>query len=504
MQATRETTHLPVLIIGAGPTGLTLANELARRNINIRIIDRFEAHPIGSRAKGLQPRSLEIMADLGIAKELIAAGATDVVFRRFNGNELLGDVKPETFLRHDTRYLKGVLLPQWKVEEILRAKLRLLGVEVELDTELIDFLQSETEVNAILRSPRGEESVNCAYMVGCDGGKSKVRKTLGIKFEGETLKEEQAFVGDVEVDGLTPDAWHIWMHPEMGFGFSLCPFACSPSWQVQTMAEPNAEGELVKPDLQTFNRLFAERTGMTNVILKNVTWASLYRVNVRMADRFRAGRVFIAGDAAHVHSIAGGLGMNTGIQDAYNLAWKLAHVINDHADEHLLNTYEEERLPIAAWALNISTERHRVVADAIKKGGDGSLHNIATKDTTQLNLNYRFSSLSSNTSNEQNGIQPGDRAPDSLLSDGSWLSDIYRGTHFTVLRSDVSTPAGILATSFGDRVREFHLPKNLLPLFERTSASYVVRPDGYIGLIADAGDEVAVYSYISKFLPSKL
>jgi len=344
MQTALEPSRLQVLIIGAGPTGLTLTNELARRDINFRIIDCLAGHPIGSRAKGLQPRSLEVMADLGVAEELLAAGTTDVVFRRFNGNQLLGDVKPEIVLRHDTRYTKGILLPQWKLNEILRAKLRLLGVEVERATELIDFSQSGAEVNAVLRSPRGEEVVSCAYMGGCDGGKSQVRKVLGIKFEGETYEEERAFVGDVEVDGLTPDAWHIWMHPEMGYGFSLCPFSCTPSWQLQTMALPDAEGQLAEPDLETFRRLFAERTGMEGVTLRNATWSSIYRVNIRMADRFRSGRVFIAGDAAHVHSIAGGLGMNTGIQDAYNLGWKLAHVLNGQADERLLDTYEEERL----------------------------------------------------------------------------------------------------------------------------------------------------------------
>ena len=502
MQRTGEKNHLQVLIIGAGATGLTLAIELARRNINIRIIDHSTEHPIGSRAKGLQPRSLEVLADLGVAEELIAAGTTDVIFRRFNGKELLGDVKPHIIARPDTRYTKGVLLPQWKVEEVLRTKLLSFGVEVECATELINFSQREDQVVTTLKSLYGEETVNCSYMVGCDGGKSKVRKALGIKFEGETHEEERAFVGDVEVDGLTPDAWHIWMHPEMGFGFSLCPFACSPSWQVQTMALPDAEGHLAEPDLETFRRLFAERTGMEGVTLKNATWASLYRVNIRMADRFCSGRVFIAGDAAHVHSIAGGLGMNTGIQDAYNLGWKLAHVLNDHADERLLDTYEEERLPIAAWTLNISSERHRVVADSIKKGGDGSLHNIATKDTTQLNLNYRYSSLSSNSNDEQTGIQAGDRAPDSLLPNGSWLSDVYRGTHFTVLRSGADRPEEIWTAFFGDKVRELHLPGDLFPLFGRTSGNYVVRPDGYIGLVTNVGDEAAVYDYLSKFLLS--
>jgi hypothetical protein len=314
------------------------------------------------------------------------------------------------------------------------------------------------------------------------------------------------------------------MHPTLGFGFSLCPFACSSSWQLQTIALPDAEGQLAEPGIETFSRLFAERTGMEDVTLKNATWASLYRVNIRMADRFRLGRVFIAGDAAHVHSIAGGLGMNTGIQDAYNLGWKLAHVLENQADERLLDTYEEERLPIAAWTLNISSERHRAVIESVKSGGDGGLHTSATKDTTQLNLNYRYSSLSKNLNDQASGIQEGvqetvqagDRAPDSLLPDGRWLSDVYRGTHFTVLRSyaarageadgagEADRPDDVLTKIFGNNVRAFNLPGELTPLFGRASAVYVIRPDGYIGLIAGGSDAAAVRSYLSTFFSHRI
>jgi len=488
--------HLPVLIIGAGPTGLTLACELARRNIQVRIIDRATEYPRGSRAKGLQPRSLEVMDDLGIASQLIEAGNTDLIFRRYNGKQLIGDVKREIFPRTDTRYIQGAVLPQWKVEETLRAKLQSLGVKVELGIELIDFSQTDGQVNAVLKTAQGEKKVDCAYMVGCDGGKSAVRKTLGIKFEGETHEDERAFVGDVQVDGLVPDAWHIWLHPEVGFGFALCPFKCTDSWQVQTIALPGADGKLAEPGLDTFRQLFAERTGMEGVTLKNATWASLYRVNVRMADRFRSGRVFIAGDAAHAHSIAGGLGMNTGIQDAYNLGWKLAAVLTHQADDELLDTYEEERLPIAAWTLNISSERQKMMTDALKTG-DGGLHTMATKDTTQLNLNYRYSSLSTNLAQETAGLQAGDRAPEAQLPDKRWLFDLYRGTHFTILRFG---PADGLSINFGDKVRIFDLDEQVAALFGSMANAYIIRPDGYIGLIANLTDEGAINSYLQKFI----
>jgi len=491
-----------VLIAGAGPTGLTLACELARRNIPVRIIERSPEYPKGSRAKGLQPRSLEVFDDLGIAEQVMDAGNTDILFRRFNGTTLVGDVKRDVFQRADTRYIQGLMLPQWKVEEILREKLLTYNVRVELGTELVSFSQADDRVTAVLSTPAGTVEMHCAYMVGCDGGKSMVRKSLGIKFEGETHEDERALIGDVEVEGLTPDAWHIWLHSQYGFAFALCPFKCTNSWQLQALAAPDENGEMPEPTLETFNRVFQERAQMPAVILKNVTWQSLYRVNVRMADQYRVVRVFIAGDAAHVHSIAGGLGMNTGIQDAYNLGWKMAAVLKNEALPALLDTYEEERLPVAAWTLNISSERQKMMADSVKKGGDGGMHNIATKDTTQLNLNYRNSSLSNDINKNQGGLQAGDRAPDAMFKDGSWLFDLYRGTHFTVLGFSTSQDTiDAINKSFGGKVKAFLITEpQIAGAFGHSEALLVIRPDGYIGMIAGPGDQNAVTGYLEKFV----
>jgi 2-polyprenyl-6-methoxyphenol hydroxylase-like FAD-dependent oxidoreductase len=491
-----------VLIIGAGPTGLTLACELARRNISIRIIERSDEYPKGSRAKGLQPRSLEVFDDLDIAGKAMQAGSTDFIFRRFNGNQSLGDVHRPIFQRNDTQYAQGLLIPQWKVEEILREKLSSFNVRVELATELVRFSQNNDTVMVVLKTPSGINEMRCDYMVGCDGGKSSVRKSLGIKFEGETHEDEKALIGDVEVDGLTPDAWHVWMHPQYAFVFALCPFKCTSSWQLQTLAAPDENGEIPEPNLETFNRLFQERAQMPEVKLKNATWQSLYRVNVRMADQYRVGRVFIAGDAAHVHSIAGGLGMNTGIQDAYNLGWKIAAVLNQNASPALLDTYEEERLPIAAWTLNISSERQQVMADSVKQGGDAGLHTTATKDTTQLNLNYRYSSLSENLNKHEGSLQAGDRAPDVRFQDGSWLFDLCRGTHFTILGFGTAqeTIDNINGTFSGD-VKAFLIKEpQVAKAFGNINGLIVIRPDGYIGMTAGSDDEIVVEDYLEKFL----
>lgn len=492
-------TNTPILIVGAGPTGLTLACELARRNVNFRIIDRSPEFPKGSRAKGVQPRSLEVFDDLGLAQKMRVAGSDNVIFRRFNGNQWLGDVRREVFPREDTRYIQGLLLPQWKVEELLREKLAEYNVTVELDVELTAFSQTDEAVTAVLKTPQSTGELLCDYLVGCDGGKSMVRKTLEIKFEGETHEDERALVGDVEVKGLTPDAWHIWVHPQAGFSVALCPFRCTNSWQIQAIAIPDEEGNIPKPNLETFNRIFQERARMPEVKLKNATWESLYRVNVRMAERYRAGRIFIARDAAHAHSIAGGLGMNTGIQDAYNLGWKLAAVVQHNSLSSLLDTYEEERLPIAAWTLNISSERQRVMAESAKPGS-GGFENIATKDTTQLNLNYRYSSLSVDLTDREGTLQAGDRAPDAELEGGSGLFDLYRGTHFTVLGFGNAQAAveGLNETLAGKVKAHWITDKNAAKAFGSTDKLFVIRPDGYIGLIAGSSEIEGVIDYLKN------
>lgn len=497
----KKTENLSVLIVGAGPTGLTLACELARRGVYIRIIDKATEHHRGSRAKGIQPRSLEIMNDLGLAPAFAAAGVNNLIIRRYNGPELIGDIKREVFLRPDTQFPQGLILPQWKVEDILRGKLKTFGIAVETGAELISFDQDEHHISALLSTGGINEQLNCAYLVGCDGGKSNVRKMAGIIFEGETHEDEKMFVGDVEVEGLVPDAWHIWLSPELGFSYALCPFKGTDSWQVQAVAVPDATGNLPEPGLDIIRKLFAERTGMTNVTLKNETWASLYRVNVRMANRYREGRVFIAGDAAHAHSIAGGLGMNTGIQDAYNLGWKLALVLQQAASESLLNTYEEERRPIAAWTLKTSSQRQKVTTDSVRAGGSGSLQKMGSKDTTQLDLNYRSSSLSADHIKENAKLQAGDRAPDILLSNGTWLSDFYRGTHFSVvLLTENKALRDHLSTRFNDAVKIIFLDAEFAGYFGSAQSIFVIRPDGYIGMITTGDFENELIGYLNNYL----
>lgn len=476
-----------VLIIGAGPVGLTLACEMARRNIPFRIVERSAAPPKGSRAKGVQPRSLEILNDLEITETLMPIGYTDLPFRKFSGNQLIGETPRITFPRTDTRYPKPLLLPQYSVEGALRDRLIALGGMIEWATELADFSQDNGGVICRLENPNWSEDVTCTYLVACDGGKSNTRKKLGIHFAGETHQEEQLWVGDVEVAGLKPDAWYNWLSPTLGLALALFPFKDSNSWQLQAVMPPDANGDIPTPTLEGFNRLFKERTQMDDVTFTNSTWQSIYRVNIRRAGRYRVGNVFIAGDACHVHSIAGGMGMNTGIQDAYNLGWKLAAVINQQAADRLLDTYAEERIPIADWLLRTTSDRQRIMMNAATTG-KGAMETLATNDGTQLDLNYRDSSLTVASKATLSNLQAGDRAPDALLSDGTWLSEQLKGIAWKLLLfgdATIKIDKRLKIIKADDEV--------LIEAYGLPDGFVLVRPDGYIALISSEPTIVEQY-----------
>jgi 2-polyprenyl-6-methoxyphenol hydroxylase-like FAD-dependent oxidoreductase len=266
--------------------------------------------------------------------------------------------------------------------------------------------------------------VRADFLVGCDGGRSMVRKALDLRFEGEAIDENSMLVADLEIEGLDRHDWHLWPFAKGGV-IGLCPLPNTSSFQFTSKARTAAS------DIEeTVHRITGHR-------VRRVAWSSIYQPAVRMVDRYRVGRVFLAGDAAHVHPPSGGQGLNTGVQDAYNLGWKLASVANGGPDS-LLDTYEAERLPIAAAVLGLSKRLHQT--RSIKRGNA----------TNQLTLHYRNSLLSSGTS--VGSLHPGDRMPDARLDDGSRLFDHLRGPHATEL-----------VTPDGPRI--------------------LIRPDGYIAHI---------------------
>jgi 2-polyprenyl-6-methoxyphenol hydroxylase-like FAD-dependent oxidoreductase len=506
MEPTRVDTT--VLIVGAGPTGLALACDLGRRGVAFRIIDRAPAYFAGSRGKGLQPRSLEVLDDFGLVDRILENGRFHIPFRAYDGATVLGEFDMHEG-RHPTPnvpYASSLIIPQWRVEETLRQCVDAAGAHVELAAELTAIEQDEEGVTATVQQADATRQIRCRYLVGADGAHSFVRKSMNIGFEGETWKDERMLVGDVRVDGLDRDHWHSWPRHEKGW-VALCPLPSTESFQFQAQIAADVDGE---PTLATFQGILNERSGRTDLRLSEPTWISLYRANVRMVDRYRVGRVFLAGDAAHVHSPAGGQGMNTGIQDAYNLGWKLAAVLNG-ATEALLHTYEEERLPVAADMLGITTRLHRQVfstnVQAMRRG----------PETLQLDLNYRGSSLSWHDDLPQIPLQAGDRAPDAPLVDRQGkrvrLFDVFRGTHFTLLNfgHDNLEQLNKIAETQKQILRLCSIGADAFPGLQLSDtdgharlayvgeekAFFLVRPDGYIGVLGDSRSIDRVENYLN-------
>jgi len=472
------TTDIPVLIAGAGPTGLALAHDLARRGVGFRICDKAPAYFDGSRGKGLQPRSLEVLDDFGMADEILAGGRFHIPFRAYEGARVIGDrdIHAGRVPTPDVPYASPLLIPQWRVEQILRGRMERAGHQVERDTELVAIGQDATGVTATLRHVGQEENVRADYLVGCDGGKSFVRHALGVGFEGETWSEERMFVGDVEVPGLDRDHWHSWQNAEHGW-LALCPLPGTNSFQLQAQIGPDDPGV---PSLERFQEIVDQRAPGTGLQIAAVSWLSLYRVNIRMVDRYRVGRVFLAGDAAHVHSPAGGQGMNTGIQDAYNLGWKLGLVLNG-APGSLLDTYEEERLPVAAWMLGVTTKLHRQI---MPKSGATMQRG---PETYQLGISYRGGTLARDDRPEPGAVAAGDRAPDApcQTSDSKpvRLFDLFRGPHFTLFHLGSGVPdenLGALVHTHRIVDSEGHVRR---AYGVGDDVQVLVRPDGYIGTI---------------------
>ncbi len=517
-----------VLIVGAGVTGLALAIELRRRNLSVRIIDKLDEFPTSSRGKGVQPRTQEVFDDMGIIGDIHANSKADMRLRMFQGSKQIADLDLIMKPTVDVPYPNIVYLPEWRTEAILRARLATFGVSVERSQELQELHQTTDSVSATVKHTHTGEAqlIHARYLVGSDGGKSTVRKLLNLSFEGET-KPEHFMIGDVEVDGLSRDGGYAWLHDDGLVGLGL--LEGTDAWQIILELTPESPLANEPPTLELFQRLFSERTGRADIRLSNPTWLSHFRFNRRMVDRYQVGRVFVAGDAAHVHSPAGGQGMNTGIQDAYNLGWKLAAVVQGRAPDSLLETYGIERIPVAAAVLEGSSRGH----SAVFSGGPAMtflrervllpmlslapIKNALSRSMAQLGVNYRDSLLSQeyleplhisqlvgNHTNEQANLvdrfgfqrapHAGDRAPNAhVLRAGSKQEirffDLFRGPHWTLLLFDgkAQTTAGYTRLSeivqmasdvLGDDIRSAIVVAGVNAPVELDPQIVVLDPDG--------------------------
>lgn len=451
-----------VLVVGAGPTGLALAIELARRGVDCRLLERNDRTVRSSRALAISPRTLQVFEDMGVLDDVLAEGSRVEGQTAFRGDRRLFRLDTDS-VDTGARYPFVWLLPQDRTERILLERLEALGGEVEFGRELVGFRQDGAGVTARVAPTDGEEAeetVTADWLVGCDGARSPVRETLGLAFAGET-RRESFLLADARLDTDWPAREVItWFHDDGVV--AAFPMLAEGEWRLFVEVSSLPEAERPAPTAETFGRLLAERAGSRRPAVREVTWSSEYTVTQRMVRRYRDGRVFLAGYAAHVHSPLGGMGMNTGIQDAHNLGWKLALVVDGAAPEGLLDSYEAERLPVAERVLGntgpatgLLTSRNPLVKLLRERllGAALSRRPVQARllgATTQLGIDYRGSPLSGSRTGRPAGVRrvpsvraalrraryawrapvAGDRAPDGAVyrPDGSRTS-LYRELH---------------------------------------------------------------------------
>ena len=490
-----------VLVVGAGPTGLMAACELAQWGVRVRVVDAAAGPLTGSRGKGMQPRTLEVLESLGVAGRLVSVGRFRMPIRVHgaDGGVHDQDGHPGVVPTPDSPYARSLVIPQWRVEEALRELLAGFGVEVEYGRAVVGLDQHSDGVVAELADG---SLVSAGYLVGSDGGSSTVRRLLGVTFLGETDEDVRMLVADVRLEGLDRDFWHMWRGAG-GRGVALCPVPATDTFQLQAPLPSGAGGELSLGLLQS---IVDDMAGVGQVRLREVTWMSRWRLNVRMVDRYRVGRVFLAGDAAHVHSPSGGQGMNTGIQDAANLGWKLAHVLAG-ADPALLDTYQAERLPVAAGVLGLSSRLLGVPP--------GSRSAADRAEARQLSISYRGGPLAAPAEDLAGRVETGDRvaagdrapeagdrAPDApcVGPDGRAvrLFELRRGPHWLLLGFGVrpERPAGpVRVVGIGDGLDLVDAAGHARRAYRAEDGDLVlIRPDGYLGM--RGGDPVAVRAYL--------
>ena len=509
-------THtLPILIVGAGPTGLVAAIELARRDLPVRIIEANESPLLASRAKGLQPRTLEIFDDLGVIDEIIAQGAAFPRWRSYDRDrlrweksvyELLG--RDEPMPTPDRPYPSTWMIPQWATEEILRRRLAASGITIEFGVTFLGVAQNADGVTATVRLGDRVDQIRCRYLVGADSARSQVRKALQIPFAGETKEDERYIIADVKAVALGNDVWLNWsIDGDAVRRISMCPLPQSDYFQfVAPLVAGEEEPEL---SLATLQRLFEERTGRTDVALSDARWIVSHRPNVRLAERFRSGAVFLVGDAAHSPPTSPGQGLNISIQDAYNLGWKLGAAMSG-APDALLDSYEAERRPIAAGVLGVLASQ--LVTSGMSLEEAERRQQDIRRDIFNLDHNYRDSPLSCERRARPGRVQAGDRAPDGPVRDAAGvqrrLFDLFRGTHATVLLFDVIDSLSWRSShaAWNIEIRVVHVRAEDAPTLPSLHDIYdvspdiptlfVIRPDGFVGMCTDHDFDQALTNWL--------
>jgi 2-polyprenyl-6-methoxyphenol hydroxylase-like FAD-dependent oxidoreductase len=529
-----------VLVVGAGPTGLALAAQLAAHGIRPRLIDRALDRVHESRALAIQPRTLEVLAGLGVTDELVAAGNRGVQLRMHVGHRVRS-LPLFDFGLADTAYPYLLLLSQAETERILGEHLTGAGVTVERGVELVDLDCTADAPVARLRHRDGrEEQVRARYVAGCDGAHSRVRRLTGIGFAGGDYP--QTFVlADAEAEGIEPGATHVFLSERGNLAF--LPLGGPATWRLLAVRPPTdptpPDAPVGLDEVQSLTDTYTDGS----VRLHDPVWMTNFRLHHRAAAHYRAGPVFLAGDAAHVHSPAGGQGMNTGIQDAVNLGWKLAHTLRGVARAELLETYEPERVPVGRMVLRftdriftLATSTNPVVRFARTRIAPPLIplamkvkiaRAYAFRTVSELRIRYRGSPLSLNgPDSPRRGPMAGDRLPDAAVVHDGRSSSLHQavatpGWHLLLCGPTHAWPQEVsqLGHGYSDGLLTVHhltaqnTPAALydpdgtalhrLGLKPRDIALYLVRPDGHIGFRVGGPDRTGLASYLDRWLPPR-
>jgi 2-polyprenyl-6-methoxyphenol hydroxylase-like FAD-dependent oxidoreductase len=485
-----------VLIVGAGPTGLVLALWLTKLGVKVRIIDKTAEAGTTSRALAVQARTLELYRQLGLAQTVVERGHTVPAVNLWVKGDPAARLSFETIGSGLTPYSFLQIFPQDEHERLLIARLEGLGVSVERRTELIDFTDEGERVTACLRGPEGRKAFLVAgYVAGCDGARSIVRESIGTGFPGGTYRQV-FYVADVEAAG---PAINGELHVDLDEADFLAVFPLAEKGRVRLIGTVRDE-RADHADTLRFEDVSDRAINHLMVKVEKVNWFSTYHVHHRVTSHFRKGRAFLLGDAAHIHSPAGGQGMNTGIGDAINLAWKLATVLAGCASDKLLDSYEAERIGFAR-RLVATTDRVFTFATAEGRIADILRTRVAPflipkitqfelmreylfRTVSQISLNYRGGPLSRGTAGQVYG---GDRLP--------WVSingkDNFESlTAMTWQIHVYGTASAELATWCADHDVPLHV-FNWQSEHEAAGlaqdAFYLLRPDTYVAL-ADSTD----------------
>ena len=550
---TKPTSKTDVIIIGSGPTGLMTAALLVRCGISVRIIDKTEQQAHESRAFGVHAKSLELFLNMGIADQFLERGLITTGAQFFVNGRQVAEINFNDTGTTDTPYSFLLMVPQWDIEDILVDDLKKHGINVEHNLELVDFKQSDTSVVIEAKGKDGSIFIEGEYLIGADGAHSIVRKTLGLTFEGAPYAQgflladcKIAWPYDYEHMKIFLHDCHLSVYlplrgKEIGRIIAVKPLGTPTT---ATTAEAGGSEAATLDEVQSAVR----QASCHDITLSDAHWVSAYRIHHRGVNKYREKRVFVAGDAAHIHSPAGGQGMNTGIQDAANLAWKIALTLKNKSPDSLLDTYNSERWPVGQKILKYSDKlfagmssqkpwvaktRNFIVPlfawtiSHIKKCRARMFHFISQLGIRYHDNYFLYDAPSSQLTSKK--LTAGHRAPNALIARNCDIFSLIRGYQFHVLvlskkplsRTDIDillSQLNTLPKSIGLNLQIHIIAQMLMGRDERliraeamqvfdvygltnksSQALFLIRPDGYIAYQSTQLNITELKTFINRF-----